>query len=578
MKKLLLLFITFFLAFKGFSGVQSFDYAIFFNSDVYELSEKNQQQLDEIISSIPNGAEFEIYIKGFTDDVGTNEYNIGLSERRALAVKNYMVSKGLKAKLINMEYYGEEQPSRPNSTENNRRFNRRVSVQLTTIYFNDLDDLHNELNSKTRTTFQINSTKQNKLEGKLGTQLLVDPGSFVDANGNPIEGEIEFELVEATQFQNFISHNLATISDGKMLVSGGMVQLKATQNGQELDLNENSITMVVPTNQVANGMELFTSETGENWENTGQKVNNRFPLNLPPYPNMVYSKKPLPVYRVDSSNYPVKPKLAKKPRELKTPRQEDYMPKIKWYQFLWKGKIERKANERYLAAMERYENRRLVYEKKMELYKRDKTSLIQTMEDYNEAVAQWNIDNENARATFYTSTEYLSTVEQNRLSAEAAQDQYEEDVKQWKEIKAEKVKERTEKLMALGISNENDIKDYVLSVGDLNWVNIDKFYKLEAKNTRTLTATDPDNTQEQVFVVFNNINSLLALNKNEDNEYFIENIPKNEKASLLAYKVIDGKVYVSYQPISVKHKSYKLKFEPKTYKELRTLLSKVNRA
>jgi hypothetical protein len=245
---------------------------------------------------------------------------------------------------------------------------------------------------------------------------------------------------------------------------------------------------------------------------------------------------------------------------------------------LWKGKIERKANERYLAAMERYENRRLVYEKKMELYKRDKTSLIQTMEDYNEAVAQWNIDNENARATFYTSTEYLSTVEQNRLSAEAAQDQYEEDVKQWKEIKAEKVKERTEKLMALGISNENDIKDYVLSVGDLNWVNIDKFYKLEAKNTRTLTATDPDNTQEQVFVVFNNINSLLALNKNEDNEYFIENIPKNEKASLLAYKVIDGKVYVSYQPISVKHKSYKLIFEPKTYKELRTLLSKVNRA
>jgi OmpA-OmpF porin, OOP family len=68
---------------------------------------------------------------GHTDSIGTDAYNQKLSERRAQAVKDYMVSKGVPADKIQIKGMGESQPLANNKTKDGRAKNRRVEVDFT---------------------------------------------------------------------------------------------------------------------------------------------------------------------------------------------------------------------------------------------------------------------------------------------------------------------------------------------------------------------------------------------------------------------------------------------------------------
>jgi OmpA-OmpF porin, OOP family len=74
-----------------------------------------------------------IEIGAFTDDVGTDAYNLALSEKRATAVKNYLNSKGALPKQLQTKGYGETSSVAPNTTEENRALNRRVEFKIVSI-------------------------------------------------------------------------------------------------------------------------------------------------------------------------------------------------------------------------------------------------------------------------------------------------------------------------------------------------------------------------------------------------------------------------------------------------------------
>jgi OOP family OmpA-OmpF porin len=74
--------------------------------------------------------ELEIAVEGHTDSVGSLEYNLDLSHRRATSVRAYLVSQGLSAEAIDAAGFGERRPVASNDTEAGRELNRRVEIVL----------------------------------------------------------------------------------------------------------------------------------------------------------------------------------------------------------------------------------------------------------------------------------------------------------------------------------------------------------------------------------------------------------------------------------------------------------------
>ena len=87
-------------------------------ADMTEVLVKNAEHMQ----SVPGGA---IVIEGNTDDRGTNEYNLALGERRAMAAKQYLVDLGVDASRIQTISYGEERPLFPGQDEESYSQNRR---------------------------------------------------------------------------------------------------------------------------------------------------------------------------------------------------------------------------------------------------------------------------------------------------------------------------------------------------------------------------------------------------------------------------------------------------------------------
>lgn len=113
----------------------------------------------------------------------------------------------------------------------------------------------NQLQSQ---TFQLDAQKAFKIKGKKGTVLICKANSFVDANQQAIKGAFELQLTEAYTMVDFINGNLTTLHNGKPLESGGMLCIKATQNGQELQLTSNAkIDVVAPNFKKQKNMSLF---------------------------------------------------------------------------------------------------------------------------------------------------------------------------------------------------------------------------------------------------------------------------------------------------------------------------------
>ncbi|GHT54213.1 hypothetical protein AGMMS49982_18520 [Bacteroidia bacterium] len=88
-----------------------------------------KQQLDEKIRVLKKYPDLQVRIEGHTDNIGTAEYNVLLGRDRAEVVKAYMLEKGIPAKIIvEVVSKGASVPLVPNTSEENRRKNRRVVI------------------------------------------------------------------------------------------------------------------------------------------------------------------------------------------------------------------------------------------------------------------------------------------------------------------------------------------------------------------------------------------------------------------------------------------------------------------
>ena len=101
-----------------------------FDFDKSVLRPDGKKSIDDALGKL-RGVDVEMVIAtGHTDSVGTDAYNQKLSERRAAAVKDYLVSKGIPAAKVTTIGKGESQPVATNKTAEGRQKNRRVDIEF----------------------------------------------------------------------------------------------------------------------------------------------------------------------------------------------------------------------------------------------------------------------------------------------------------------------------------------------------------------------------------------------------------------------------------------------------------------
>jgi OmpA-OmpF porin, OOP family len=105
--------------------------AVDFEFNSTQLTAPAQLTLDEVATALLTQPELNVEVQGHTDSIGTEKYNLRLSERRAVAVKAYLISRGLSATALTAKGYGKAKPIASNETAEGRAQNRRVAFEVT---------------------------------------------------------------------------------------------------------------------------------------------------------------------------------------------------------------------------------------------------------------------------------------------------------------------------------------------------------------------------------------------------------------------------------------------------------------
>ncbi|RFP64505.1 hypothetical protein D0N36_13810 [Hymenobacter lapidiphilus] len=104
---------------------------IFFDFDKATLRKESTGELERLQKLLTETPALRLEISGHTDNVGADAYNKDLSQRRAKAVVDYLVGKGIDKGRLTFAGYGDTQPVAPNTTKANRQLNRRTEFKVT---------------------------------------------------------------------------------------------------------------------------------------------------------------------------------------------------------------------------------------------------------------------------------------------------------------------------------------------------------------------------------------------------------------------------------------------------------------
>lgn len=112
-------------------GLQvTFESGLLFDTESDVLSASARQNLSSLADNLGKYPDTDLLVVGHTDSKGTDAYNMSLSERRAAAVVNYLVSQGVSRSRLRPVGRGETEPVASNETEDGRAKNRRVEVAI----------------------------------------------------------------------------------------------------------------------------------------------------------------------------------------------------------------------------------------------------------------------------------------------------------------------------------------------------------------------------------------------------------------------------------------------------------------
>ncbi len=103
---------------------------LYFELNSNNLTKRTQRQLQFVALLLKSTPDKKLTISGHTDAIGSDDYNLKLSNQRAQQVMSYLASQGVGTQQMEVSSFGKSQPRRPNTTTDGRRANRRAEIRL----------------------------------------------------------------------------------------------------------------------------------------------------------------------------------------------------------------------------------------------------------------------------------------------------------------------------------------------------------------------------------------------------------------------------------------------------------------
>lgn len=382
--------------------------SVFFELDKSELSHEARLALDALAARLLELPDYTVNIEAYTDDRGTDAYNLRLAGDRAQAVQQYLEKKGLLLGKTTVKSWGERNLAYDNATEENRQKNRRVDVAVAAYLFSDFVELQGRLSANTEQVLTIQHDREQQITAAQGTLIVVPPNSFVFDDGTSPTGPVELVVREAFSASDFVLQNLTTTSNGRVLQTGGMVYIGAQADGKTLNLADGAaLTVALPTGKVDAGMELFYGQQNPdntiNWRPAGQTFRRtlkntrpRAELDIDPALSarimaLKVAEHPEPTMPTFSGELPQEPRRPSIPYAPRPPQKPTWENVQRMYGAGYGTTMKRlgkkqlkKAKKHYQRAMANYERDSLNYAKLSERH-------LFKVENYHAALSQYEI-------------------------------------------------------------------------------------------------------------------------------------------------------------------------------------------
>ena len=257
MKKNFFLLAFTFIAF-GIFAQKNLTVSVYFETGKFDLEKSSVSSLENFAKEIAAFGDYDLQIEAYTDDKGSSDFNKMLAENRANAVQSFFIQKNIKPKSLNINALGEINNGKYD--DETRKQNRRVDIKAVVFEIENIDALFSRLIEKSNTvqSFSFDAKENFSVKGEKGTILDIESNSFEFEDGTQPKGLVDVKLTEALDPSDWILNSLTTLSENKMLETGGMLNLEASSEGRKLILIKGkAIRVNMPTKQYAEGMELF---------------------------------------------------------------------------------------------------------------------------------------------------------------------------------------------------------------------------------------------------------------------------------------------------------------------------------
>ncbi len=420
----------------------------------------------------------------------------------------------------------------------------------------DLTALHADFIEKATQHFSVTAKTISSVKSKGGLKIKVDPGSLEREDGTPLQGDIDISIIELTNANDLFKSNAATVSNGRLLISGGSYFIGMKNGNTKLRIkNGKSIETEFPFLK-KDDMELFygerDAEGSMNWKETGKQLKQEFEtVSFNTYDNDIYGLNSFenierPDLNITNKKHYMFPKIDSKVFFLNRMMTIQEMVKTmqRWGKdriidtvyYSWTNDLDIKNSIRYVR-----EPRQLHYGfVKGRLYR-----IISSKESIAERDSFANI--------FCQYEE-----KQNIVNAKRAA--------RLKEFGAQQPMNFTQQLK----------KTYApAAVTELGWINCDKFYNPSQQTQTELELPYAlNNTRIEYFLVFNSFSGLLngRTEFTENKNVFLNSMPVGEKVTLVAFTKKDGILYQAKEDFVVaRNKRLPLNFKEISKEEITKL-------